>query len=482
VAISPDGLTASVPSKKDNTLRGEFADGQPLTFESTVRSIVSQLDLSLGQEDPAGRVDLNDSSLPIDAFYNRYGNLVFIALQGSNRVEVRDAYNFSRVFGIIEDTGLAPAGMAFNSDESRLFLHNFLDRTVEIYDVAGFADASDFVAQKVATVDVVASEKMQPQVLHGKRIFYNADDPGMGRDGYLSCAVCHLDGMSDERVWDFTGRGEGFRNTISLLGRRGTGHGNVHWTANFDEIQDFENDIRFAFDGTGLMSDADFNTGTRSDPLGDPKAGVSADLDALAAYVTSLDEGHPSPYRNPDGSLSAQARDGKLLFEGEGGCLDCHDGPDFTDRQRHDVGTVQAHSGRGIGLPLSGTGFDTPTLLGIWETAPYLHDGSAANLYEVIDNAGHGGAAQFAAAEKTQLVAYLLALEVGGAEQEPLPVQTANTPVTDSAASGADTSGGGGCVLAPAGKAPGDGSLPLLMLFALAGLLLGRARVLQSGR
>ena len=38
------------------------------------------------------------------------------------------------------------------------------------------------------------------------------------------------------------------------------------------------------------MADAAFNTGTRSQPLGDPKAGVSADLDALAAYVASLND------------------------------------------------------------------------------------------------------------------------------------------------------------------------------------------------
>ena len=54
-------------------------------------------------------------------------------------------------------------------------------------------------------------------------------------------------------------------------------------------MQDFEGQIRTLAGGTGLMTDADFNAGTRSQPLGDPKAGVSADLDALAAYVASLD-------------------------------------------------------------------------------------------------------------------------------------------------------------------------------------------------
>ena len=52
------------------------------------------------------------------------------------------------------------------------------------------------------------------------------------------------------------------------------------------------------------MSDAQFNTGTRSQPLGDSKAGVSADLDALAAYITSLTTEENSPHRTSDGSAT----------------------------------------------------------------------------------------------------------------------------------------------------------------------------------
>ena len=43
--ISPDGRRLWVPSKKDNTERGLFRDGRAPTFDSTVRTIVSQLDL-----------------------------------------------------------------------------------------------------------------------------------------------------------------------------------------------------------------------------------------------------------------------------------------------------------------------------------------------------------------------------------------------------------------------------------------------------
>jgi hypothetical protein len=84
----------------------------------------------------------------------------------------------------------------------------------------------------------------------------------------MSCASCHNDGGTDGRTWDLTGMGEGLRNTASLRGRAAMGQGFLHWSANFDELQDFEGQIRTLAGGTGLMSDADFGAGTRSQPLG----------------------------------------------------------------------------------------------------------------------------------------------------------------------------------------------------------------------
>ena len=89
----------------------------------------------------------------------------------------------------------------------------------------------------------------------------------------MSCASCHNDGGSDGRVWDLTGMGEGLRNTVSLRGKGGMAHGFLHWSANFDEVQDFEGQIRALAGGTGLMTDAAFNQGTRNQPLGDPEGG-----------------------------------------------------------------------------------------------------------------------------------------------------------------------------------------------------------------
>ncbi len=235
-----------------------------------------------------------------------------------------------------------------------------------------------------------ASLLLKIEVLRGKQIFYNASDPRMSADQYLSCAACHIDGGSDGRVWDFTDRGEGLRNTPSLHGRQGEGHGLLHWSANFDEVQDFENDIRSAFGGSGFLSDHDFLAGTRAQPLGDPKTGLNADLDALAAYVRSLQDVPPGPLARADGSLSTAAlRGSALFFSAEVGCATCHPHPRFTDSTLslspliiHDVGTFTAASGSRLGEPL--TGLDTPTLRGIWQTAPYLHDGSAPTLFDVL--------------------------------------------------------------------------------------------------
>jgi len=291
----------------------------------------------------------------------------------------------------------------------------------------------------LATISTVSNETLSAQVLLGKQIFYNAKDSRMNLDSYISCASCHLDGGHDGRVWDFTDRGEGLRNTITLVGRAGMGHGRVHWTANFDEIQDFENDIRGPFHGDGFMSDALFNAGTRSEPLGDPKAGLSPELDALAAYVSSLATMPDSPFRNPDGLLTADALAGKALFA-SAGCASCHTGNQFTDSATgvlHDVGTIKPSSGQRLHQPL--TGLDTPTLRGLWDTAPYFHDGSAPTLLDVFAGTGHHAAltASLDAAQKQQLVAFLLQID----DSEIVPVPPVD-PFPVSVASGSNGTNG----------------------------------------
>jgi mono/diheme cytochrome c family protein len=410
VVISPDGRRAMLPSKKDNIVGGVFRDRRPLEHDTTVRSIVSQIDLGpTGSELFAEQIDFNDRAPARAAAYSPNGDYLFVAQMEGNRVAIVDAYNRS-VRGEIE-TGRAPHGLHVDEQRKRLYVNNFLDRSVAVYDIAPVLSRASFAARPLATVATVAVEPLPEAVLRGKRVFYNAADPRMSRNNYMSCAACHVDGGDDGMVWDFTQRGEGLRRTISLQGRQGLGHGRVHWTANFDELQDFENDIRGALGGTGFLSDADFEATWH--PLGVAKGGRSSELDDLAAYLTSLSRHGRSPARQPDGSPSPGAVRGKQVFAAMQ-CASCHAGQAMRDGRRHDVGTIQASSGKGLDRPLAGVGFSTPPLYGLWAATSYFHNGQAATLHDVF-LAGHGGTHGLSAADRDALIEYLRSLDDSGA-------------------------------------------------------------------
>jgi YVTN family beta-propeller protein len=382
MAISPDASQAFVPSKQDNVLRGTLRDpGRDLDFQNTVRAVSSRIVMATGAEDPAARIDHDNASLASAATFDPLGTLLFVALETSREVAVIDAYSRAQLMRV--QVGRAPQGLQVSPDGSRLYVANFMDRTVTVLDLVPLRTRGRFEVPVLGTLPTVGAEPLSAQVLLGKQLFYDAADTRLARDRYMSCASCHNDGGHDGRTWDLTGTGEGLRNTISLRGRGGMRHGMLHWSGNFDEVQDFEGQIRRLAGGTGLMSDADFAVGTRSQPIGTPKAGVSADLDALAAYVGSLTAVERSPYRAASGVPSAAEALGREVFAER--CASCHAGPAVTDSApggRHAVGTLKAASGKRLGGLLGG--IDTPSLSDVWATAPYLHDGSAATLEAAI--------------------------------------------------------------------------------------------------
>ena len=408
VTISPDGSKAWITAKKDNIERGLFSDGREPTFDSTVRPLLAPVDLLTGKDILGSRIDFNDSDSPSASVFSPLGDLVFTALQGNNQVHIYDWASGESV-GVLE-TGDAPQALELDS-EGRLYVHNFIARSISVFDASGLIAGTSSLVPELAVVPMVANEKLSAKVLKGKLIFYSSKSRKMSQDNYISCATCHLDGGEDGRVLDFANRGEGMRNTITMRGRKGTGHGPVHWTGNFDEIQDFEHDIRGPFGGAGFIEQTAYDHGTVNTPLGDMKTGLSEDLDAMAAYVESLDRVPDSPYRNADGGLSRMAQAGKAIYESLD-CSDCHSGPEFTDSAlnvHHDVGTISMLSGNRLDGPLPG--FDTPTLKGVWNTPPYFHDGSAKNLHQTLDVVGHGNAQGLTATEKDQLVRYMLELD-----------------------------------------------------------------------
>jgi YVTN family beta-propeller protein len=401
VAISPDGQSARVPSKQDNIKRGVLRDGSGLNFENTIRAISSRIDLATDTEDYAARIDHDDAGVASAIVYDRFGLYIFVALETSREIAVLDAHGGWEMFRI--NVGRAPQGLALAVDGRTLYVSNFMDRTISVFDIAALVDEGIADVPQVASRPTIDAERLNTQVLRGKQLFYDAKDTRLARDGYLSCASCHNDGGHDGRVWDLTGFGEGLRNTVNLRGRGGA-QGFLHWSNNFDEVQDFEGQIRSLSGGTGLMTTAQSNAGTRSQPLGDRKAGISSDLDALAAYVASLDSFASSPNRNADGSLTAAGAAGRSLFISKN-CSSCHGGAAFTNSgssNPQNVGTITADSGKRLGATL--TGIDIPTLRDVWMTAPYLHRGSAATIADAIR--AHS-VVSVTDSEATDLAAYL---------------------------------------------------------------------------
>jgi YVTN family beta-propeller protein len=401
MAISPDGTQAYVPSKQDNVQRGALRDGTGLNFQSTVRAISSRVALPAHTENPEERIDHDNASVASAAVYDRRGVYLFVSLETSREIVVLDAHRRGELFRV--DAGRAPQGLALSTDGLTLYVENFMDRTLGVFDLRPLIERGEPALPAVATLSTIGTERLTAQVLQGKRLFYDARDARLARDRYMSCATCHNDGGQDGRVWDLTGFGEGLRNTANLRGRANA-HGFLHWTANFDEVQDFEGQIRQLAGGTGLMSDAEYLAGTRAQTLGDRKTGLSADLDALAAYVGSLNAFDNSPRRASNNTLTAAASAGRTVFQNLD-CAACHSGTKFTgsgDGTLTDVGTIKPSSGTRLGAPL--TGFDPPTLRDVWATAPYLHDGSAATLADAV--LAHRNVT-ISAADLANLTAYL---------------------------------------------------------------------------
>ena len=443
IVVSPDGTQAWVTAKKDNTARGPMRDGVSMAPDSFVRAIVCVLDLQSNTERVDQRMDLNNRSLPMSVAFSGIGDYVFVAALGSNWVGFQNAYGTENLGGIRE-VGLGPDGLVLAS-RSRLVVHSALSRSLTLYDVTAVLDGSDETAPDPAdTIQTIIEEALPADVLAGKQVFHNAADPRMSAEGYISCASCHFDGGHDGRIWDFTDRGEGLRNTKSLRGI--SEHGRVHWSANFDEIQDFERDIRESFAGAGFMDEAAWQM-RAEDPFGASSAGVSKELDQLAAFISSFKDVPPSPFRKEDGTLTDAARRGQDVFRGAG-CQSCHPAPEFTDSASdilHDVATVIPTSGQRLGGALEG--IDTPTLNGLWATGPYLHDGRASTLKDIFVRHNPddriGVTSNLSDKELDDLEAFLLQLD--------------GTPIPDD-------SGGGGCRAGSSDRFPAAWLLCLLLV------------------
>jgi mono/diheme cytochrome c family protein len=159
----------------------------------------------------------------------------------------------------------------------------------------------------------------------------------------------------------------------------------------------------------------------------DPDASAPL-LDALAAYVNF---GIPLPI--PPATDPALVARGRAIFErADVGCAACHSGPRFTDSGQgnpglelggairlHDVGTCATggawpdNPGADVANdPRTACDFDTPSLSGIASSPPYLHDGSAPTLRDVLERTRGrmGDISSLSADDEAALVEFLRSL------------------------------------------------------------------------
>ncbi len=216
------------------------------------------------------------------------------------------------------------------------------------------------------------------QERNGARFF---NDAALCFQQWQSCASCHPDDRVDALNWDLLNDGIGNpKNTRSML---------------------------LAHETPPAMS-----LGVRDTAETAVRAGIrhiqfavrpESDAEAIDAYLKSL-KPVPSPYLQ-NGALSAAAQRGKIIFE-RAGCAECHPAPLYTDLQHYDIGT-------GTGMD-TGQSFDTPTLVEVWRTAPYLHDGRAATMLDVFKKHNpknrHGNTSNLTDEELADLVEFVLSL------------------------------------------------------------------------
>jgi len=136
---------------------------------------------------------------------------------------------------------------------------------------------------------------------------------------------------------------------------------------------------------------------------------VTSKLPALQAYQLSI--AAPPP---PAGSFdAAAAARGQNVFAGAGACATCHSGALFTDANStlHPPADSMAEPEAPSYAARSATKrYRTTPLRGVWQHAPYFHDGSAATLEQVVAVYNARRSLGLTAQQQADLVQYLKSL------------------------------------------------------------------------
>jgi YVTN family beta-propeller protein len=267
-----------------------------------------------------------------------------------------------------------PRGISLSPDGKQLAVGGYFSGDVLLIDPA--------TTKTTATIAVGPKQEMD-QVRRGEFVFHDAHH---AFQHWLSCATCHHnDARVDGLNWDLPNDGLGNpKNARSLL-----------WAYKTPPMMSM-----------GVRDDMDqaVAAGFRFQMHQPPEE----DIKAVQAYLRSL-RPLKSPYRLPSGDLTEKAKKGKAIFEKDDvGCANCHSGEAFTNLKQYNVGSQGPLDHKDQDT------FDTPTLIELWRTAPYLHDGRAVTLQQVFTDFNkedkHGRTSKLSKDDLDALVEYLLSL------------------------------------------------------------------------
>jgi YVTN family beta-propeller protein len=242
----------------------------------------------------------------------------------------RDAKRFRRIA-----LGGRPLACAFAPDGRSVVVANYLSNALQVVDVETGAGV---------TIDLGGAARPSAARL-GEAVFYDAK---RSFGGWYSCHTCHVDGHTNGATFDTLLDGK-YGNSKKTLSLRGVGR-----TAPYT-WHGHQKDLRASLDQS--------LTTTMQGPK--PSA---ADLDALVAFVSSIEF---APARAP----SEAAKRGEGVFKAKG-CAKCHAGPDYTAPGVFEVGLespADLHKG-----------FNPPSLRGAGTRGPWLHDGRARSLEDLL--------------------------------------------------------------------------------------------------
>lgn len=197
---------------------------------------------------------------------------------------------------------------------------------------------------------------------------------------WQSCASCHPDARMDGLNWDLLNDGIGNpKNVKSLLLSHKTPPVMGH--------------------GVRANAEVAVRSGFKYILFTTPE---EKDAEAVDEYLKS-EKPVPSPYL-VNGELNERAKIGKKIFE-QVGCNNCHSGPYYTNMKSYDVGTLRRWDKTREKPPL-----DVPSLIEVWRTAPYLHDGRTMSVEKAFSSCHPEGVKGLSSEDIKALSEFVLSL------------------------------------------------------------------------